>query len=50
MAKSSKYTRPGHRSSETGQFITEKEAQRSPAKSQQESIPKPGRGDTKRKK
>jgi len=43
---SSKKSHTGHRSSKTGRFVTERHAKRSPATTQKESIPNPGRGDT----
>lgn len=44
MAKKQSHT--GHRSSKTGQFVTETYAKRHPSTTQKESIPNPGRGDT----
>ena len=44
MGKKNSHT--GHRSSETGRFVTERYAQKHPSKTQRESIPNPGRGDT----
>lgn len=38
--------RRGARDSETGKFITKKEADRRPATTQKENIPLPGYGDT----
>jgi len=43
---SKKQSHTGHRSSKTGQFVTEKYAKTHPATTQKESIPNPGRGDT----
>lgn len=43
-------THTGHRSSKSGQFVTERDAKRSPATHQREQIPNPGRGDTARRK
>jgi hypothetical protein len=48
MGKKDSHT--GHRSSETGQFVKERTAKRNPSKTQKESIPNPGRGDTGRDK
>lgn len=45
----SKHSHQGHRSSKSGQFVTEKYAKSHPATTQRESIPNPGRGDTGRK-
>lgn len=39
-------SRIGARSSETGRFVTKKEADRRPATTQKERIPLPGFGDT----
>ena len=50
MGKKKNNSRPGFRSSETGRFIRQEEAESNPSKTQRESIPKPGRGDTGRKK
>ncbi|MBA3068434.1 MAG: multidrug transporter [Hyphomonas sp.] len=44
MSKSKTHT--GHRSSSSGRFVTEKYAERHPDRTQKESIPNPGRGDT----
>ena len=44
MAK--KHSLTGHRSSKTGKFVTERYAKAHPDKTQRESIPNPGRGDT----
>jgi len=44
MGKKDSHT--GHRSSETGQFVKEGAAKRNPSKTQKESIPNPGHGDT----
>ena len=43
MAKNS---HPGHRDSRTGRLVTERYAERHPDRTQRESIPNPGRGDT----
>ena len=44
-----KKTRPGYRDSDSGQFITEQQAnRRNKATWQKERIPLPGRGDTDR--
>lgn len=42
-------TRPGYREAGSGQFITRKEAVKSPGSTVEESIPLPGHGDTKRR-
>ena len=42
-------TRTGYRSAETGQFITPREAARSPATTVKERVPLPGRGETRLK-
>ena len=47
MAKNS---RPGYRDSITGRFVRRQDAERNPSTTQKESIPKPGRGDTGRRK
>lgn len=39
-------TKTGYRDSRTGEFVTRREAERRPATTQRESIPKPGYGDT----
>lgn len=39
-------TRTGYRDSRSGEFTTRREAERRPATTQRESIPKPGYGDT----
>ena len=44
MAKKQSHT--GHRSSKTGKFVKESYAKKHPDKTQKESIPNPGRGDT----
>lgn len=44
MNKSKSHT--GYRDSKSGQFVTERTADRRPASTQKESIPNPGRGDT----
>jgi hypothetical protein len=44
MKKSNSH--PGYRDSRSGQFVTERTAERRPATTQRESIPNPGRGDT----
>ena len=41
-----KQSHTGHRSSTSGRFVTESYAKRNPARTQRESIPNPGRGDT----
>lgn len=43
---SKKQSHTGHRSSETGQFVTEKHAKSHASITQKESIPNPGKGDT----
>ena len=48
MAKKQNHT--GHRSSDSGRFVTEGYAQKHPRTTQKESIPNPGRGDTGRNK
>ena len=48
MAKRKSHT--GYRSSTTGKFATEEYAKRHPSKTQKESIPNSGRGDTDRAK
>lgn len=45
-----KNSRTGHRSSVTGRFVKKSYADRYPHRTQKESIPNPGRGDTGRKK
>ena len=45
MSKRKSHT--GHRSSVSGEFVTEKYAKSHPRTTQKESIPNPGRGDTK---
>ena len=47
---SNKATHTGHRSSKSGQFVTEREANRSKATHQPEQIQNPGQGDTARRK
>lgn len=39
-----KKSHEGHRSSVTGKFVTERYAEKHPAKTQKESIPNPGYG------
>ena len=41
-----KQSHTGHRSSKTGRFVKESYAKKNPDKTQKESIPNPGRGDT----
>ena len=41
-----KQSHAGHRSSKTGRFVKESYAKKNPDKTQKESIPNPGRGDT----
>jgi hypothetical protein len=43
---SKKQSHMGFRDSKSGQFVTEKTAERRPSTTQRESIPNPGRGDT----
>ena len=50
IAMNKNATHTGHRSSKSGQFVTEGKAKRSPATHQREQIPNPGRGDTARRK
>jgi hypothetical protein len=45
-----KASHPGYRSSTSGQFVKESYAKRNPERTQRESIPNPGRGDTGRSK
>jgi hypothetical protein len=50
MTTMSSKSHTGYRDSRTGQFVTERTAERRPATTQKESIPNPGRGDTGRSK
>ena len=43
---SKKQSHTGHRSSQSGQFVTEKYGKTHPSTTQKESIPNPGKGDT----
>jgi hypothetical protein len=50
MAKGKSHGHKGARSSETGQFVPLKEADKHPKTTQKETIPNPGYGDTGRSK
>lgn len=49
-SSSGKQSHTGYRSSESGQFVSKKAADKSPSTTQKESVPNKGRGDTGRKK
>lgn len=43
-----KHSHVGYRNSQSGRFVTERQAERRPATHQREHIPNPGRGDAPR--